>query len=54
PPPSPIPSLGYQAAMIWMRAEAATTSYSLPLPPPFILSPTRPDAPPPLPTSAPT
>ncbi|GJW32457.1 hypothetical protein Tco_0052489 [Tanacetum coccineum] len=25
-----------------------------PLPPPFILSPTRPDAPPPLPTSAPT
>ncbi|GJT05013.1 putative reverse transcriptase domain-containing protein [Tanacetum coccineum] len=54
PPPSPIRSLGYRAAMIRMRAEAATTSHSLPLPPPFILSPTRPDAPPPLPTSAPT
>ncbi|GJW81099.1 hypothetical protein Tco_0145074 [Tanacetum coccineum] len=37
-----------------MRAEAAANSDSLPLPPPFILSPTRPDAPPPLPTSAPT
>ncbi|GJU69542.1 hypothetical protein Tco_1255801 [Tanacetum coccineum] len=39
-----------------MRAEAASTSHSLPLPPPFILSPTRPDAPslgipPPLPIS---
>ncbi|GJU92542.1 hypothetical protein Tco_1317298 [Tanacetum coccineum] len=34
--------------------EAAATSYSLPLPPPFILSPTRLDAPPPIPTSAPT
>ncbi|GKD79415.1 hypothetical protein Tco_1342036 [Tanacetum coccineum] len=45
PPPSPIRSLGYRAAMIWMRAEAASTSYSLLLPPPFILSPTRPDAP---------
>ncbi|GKA54515.1 hypothetical protein Tco_0753464, partial [Tanacetum coccineum] len=33
---------------------AAATSHSLPLPPPFILSPTRPDAPPPMPTSAPT
>ncbi|GKE95139.1 hypothetical protein Tco_1579994, partial [Tanacetum coccineum] len=54
PPPSPIRSLGYRAAMIRIRAEAAATSYSLPLPPPFILSPTRPDAPPPLPTSAPT
>ncbi|GJR65675.1 hypothetical protein Tco_0011740 [Tanacetum coccineum] len=54
PPPSPIRSLGYRAAMIRMRAEAATTSHSLPLPPPFILSPTRPDAPPPMPTSAPT
>ncbi|GJS06442.1 hypothetical protein Tco_0363238 [Tanacetum coccineum] len=41
PPPSPIRSLGYRAAMIWMRVEAASTSYSLPLPPPFILSPTR-------------
>ncbi|GJT42353.1 hypothetical protein Tco_0951068 [Tanacetum coccineum] len=45
---------GYRAARIRMRAEAAATSHSLPLPPPFILSPTRPDAPPPLPTSAPT
>ncbi|GKB36123.1 hypothetical protein Tco_0881065, partial [Tanacetum coccineum] len=54
PPPSPIRSLGYRAATIRMRAEAATTSHSLPLPPPFILSPTRPDAPPPMPTLAPT
>ncbi|GJS05371.1 hypothetical protein Tco_0321879 [Tanacetum coccineum] len=54
PPPSPIRSLGYRAATIRMRAEAAATSHSLPLPPPFILSPTRPDAPPPMPTSAPT
>ncbi|GKF34319.1 hypothetical protein Tco_0107519, partial [Tanacetum coccineum] len=53
-PPSPIRSLGYRAAMIRMRAEAVATSHSLPLPPPFILSPTRPDAPPPLPTSAST
>ncbi|GKA80187.1 hypothetical protein Tco_0786783 [Tanacetum coccineum] len=45
PPPSPIRSLGYQAAMIRMRAEAASTSHSLPLPPPFILSPTRSNAP---------
>ncbi|GJX55378.1 putative reverse transcriptase domain-containing protein [Tanacetum coccineum] len=41
--------------MIRIRAEAASTSHSLPLLPPFILSPTRPDAPslgipPPLPT----
>ncbi|GJZ41378.1 hypothetical protein Tco_0588264, partial [Tanacetum coccineum] len=41
PPPSPIRSLGYRAATIRMRAEAAATSHSLPLPPP-------------LPTSAPT
>ncbi|GJT83869.1 hypothetical protein Tco_1058211 [Tanacetum coccineum] len=59
PPPSPIRTLGYRAAMIRMRAEAASTSYSLPLPPPFILSPTRPDAPslgipPPFPISVPT
>ncbi|GJQ97504.1 hypothetical protein Tco_0008643, partial [Tanacetum coccineum] len=40
PPPSPIRSLGYRAATIRMRAEAAATSHSLPLPPPFILSPT--------------
>ncbi|GKE59137.1 hypothetical protein Tco_1498322 [Tanacetum coccineum] len=31
--------------MIWLRAEAASTSHSLPLPPPIILSHTRPDAP---------
>ncbi|GJY19041.1 hypothetical protein Tco_0390532 [Tanacetum coccineum] len=42
-----------------MRAEAASTSHSLPLPPPFILSPTKSDAPssgipPPLPISVPT
>ncbi|GJS01548.1 hypothetical protein Tco_0318056 [Tanacetum coccineum] len=42
-----------------LRAEAASTSRSLPLPPPFILSPTRLDAPssgipPPLPISVPT
>ncbi|GJX71337.1 hypothetical protein Tco_0308508 [Tanacetum coccineum] len=42
-----------------MRAEGASTSHSLPLPPPFILSPTRLDAPslgipPPLPISIPT
>ncbi|GKC56564.1 reverse transcriptase domain-containing protein, partial [Tanacetum coccineum] len=48
PPPSPIRLLGYRAAMIRIRAEAAATSHSLPLPPPFILSPTRSDAPPPL------
>ncbi|GJY98813.1 hypothetical protein Tco_0516243 [Tanacetum coccineum] len=39
PPPSPIRSLGYRVATIRMRAEAAATSHSLPLPPPFILSP---------------
>nr|GFB63551.1 hypothetical protein [Tanacetum cinerariifolium] len=46
PPPSPIHSLGYRAAMIRLRAEAASTSHSPPLPPPpFILSPTRSDSP---------
>ncbi|GJR78689.1 hypothetical protein Tco_0149474 [Tanacetum coccineum] len=40
PPPSPIRSLGYRAATIRMRAEAAATSHSLPLHPPFIYSPT--------------
>ncbi|GKD77671.1 hypothetical protein Tco_1340292 [Tanacetum coccineum] len=45
PPPSPIRSLGYRGSMIWLRAEVASTSYSLPLPPPFILSPTISDAP---------
>ncbi|GJV38718.1 putative reverse transcriptase domain-containing protein [Tanacetum coccineum] len=38
--------LGYKTAMIWLRAEAPSTFYSLPLPPPIILSRTRSDAPP--------
>ncbi|GJQ99632.1 hypothetical protein Tco_0522617 [Tanacetum coccineum] len=59
PPPSPIRSLGYRTAMIRLRVEAASTSHSLPLPPPFILYPTKSDAPssgipPPLPISVPT
>ncbi|GJT98168.1 hypothetical protein Tco_1093686 [Tanacetum coccineum] len=33
PPASHIRPLGYRAAMIWLRAEAASTSHSLPLPP---------------------
>ncbi|GJR70228.1 hypothetical protein Tco_0016293 [Tanacetum coccineum] len=45
PPASPIRPLGYRAAMIRLRAKAASTSYSLPLPPPIILSHTRPAAP---------
>ncbi|GJS15554.1 hypothetical protein Tco_0410026 [Tanacetum coccineum] len=45
PPASPILSLGYRAAMIRLRAEAPSTSHSLPLPPPIILSHTRSDAP---------
>ncbi|GKD06674.1 hypothetical protein Tco_1181648, partial [Tanacetum coccineum] len=45
PPTSPIRPLGYRAAMIRLRAKAASTSYSLPLPPPIILSYTRPAAP---------
>nr|GEZ67492.1 hypothetical protein [Tanacetum cinerariifolium] len=45
PPPSPTRSLVYRAAMIRLRVEAASTSHSPPLPPPFILSPTRADAP---------
>ncbi|GKF72188.1 hypothetical protein Tco_0208302, partial [Tanacetum coccineum] len=45
PPTSPIRMLGYRAAMIRLRAEAASTSHSLPLPPPFILSHTKPAAP---------
>ncbi|GKE44744.1 hypothetical protein Tco_1472028, partial [Tanacetum coccineum] len=44
-PASPIRSLGYRVAMIRLRAEAASTSHSLPLPPPFILSHTRPATP---------
>ncbi|GJW29540.1 hypothetical protein Tco_0046415 [Tanacetum coccineum] len=42
---SPIRLLGYRATMIRLRAEAASTSHLLPLPPPIILSHTRPDAP---------
>ncbi|GKC24814.1 putative reverse transcriptase domain-containing protein [Tanacetum coccineum] len=45
PPASPIRPLGYRAAMIRLRAEAASTSHSPPLPPPIILSHTRPAAP---------
>ncbi|GKD31191.1 hypothetical protein Tco_1241969, partial [Tanacetum coccineum] len=45
PPASHIRPLGYRAMMIRLRAEAASTSHSLPLPPPIILSHTRPDAP---------
>ncbi|GKC35481.1 hypothetical protein Tco_1047865, partial [Tanacetum coccineum] len=37
PPASPIRSLGYRAAMIRLRAEAASTSHLLPLPPPLHL-----------------
>ncbi|GKE70113.1 hypothetical protein Tco_1528185 [Tanacetum coccineum] len=67
PPPSPLSScpihpLGYRAVMIRLRAKAPSTSHSLPLPPPIILSHTRSDAPSsgtppllpiPLPTSSP-
>ncbi|GKC18692.1 hypothetical protein Tco_1020842, partial [Tanacetum coccineum] len=45
PPASPIRPLGYRVAMIRLRAEDASSSNSLPLPPPIILSYTRPDAP---------
>ncbi|GJX25990.1 hypothetical protein Tco_0232286 [Tanacetum coccineum] len=61
PPASPTYSLGYRAAMIWLRAEAPSTSYS---PPPYIIiSHTRADTPPsgtppllpiPAPTSSPS
>ncbi|GKB22927.1 hypothetical protein Tco_0862328, partial [Tanacetum coccineum] len=44
PPASPIRSLGYRAAMIWLRAEAPSTSHSSP--PHIILSHTRADTPP--------
>ncbi|GKD75112.1 putative reverse transcriptase domain-containing protein, partial [Tanacetum coccineum] len=65
PPPTAGPTypLGYRAAMIRLRAEALSTSHSLPLPPPIILSRTRSDSPPsgtplilhiPLPTSSPS
>ncbi|GJY87699.1 hypothetical protein Tco_0502327 [Tanacetum coccineum] len=46
PHTSPIRPLGYRAAMIRLRVEAASTSYLLPFPPPIIPSHTRPDAPP--------
>ncbi|GKA43699.1 putative reverse transcriptase domain-containing protein [Tanacetum coccineum] len=45
PPASPIRPLGYRVMMIRLRVEAASTSYLLSLPPPIILSYTRPDAP---------
>ncbi|GJW49537.1 hypothetical protein Tco_0090888 [Tanacetum coccineum] len=45
PPASPIRPLGYRVTMIRLRAEAPSTSHSLPLPPPIILSHTRSDAP---------
>ncbi|GJX79114.1 hypothetical protein Tco_0327263 [Tanacetum coccineum] len=45
PPASPIRPLGYRAAMIRLRAKAASNSHSLPLPPTIILSYTRPAAP---------
>ncbi|GJV41612.1 hypothetical protein Tco_1420052 [Tanacetum coccineum] len=45
PPASPIRLLGYRAAMIRLRAEVSSISHSLPLPPPIILSHTRPTAP---------
>ncbi|GKF62989.1 hypothetical protein Tco_0183043, partial [Tanacetum coccineum] len=44
PPASPIRPLGYRSAMIRLSVDAASTSHSLPLPPPIILSHTRPDA----------
>ncbi|GKD74261.1 putative reverse transcriptase domain-containing protein [Tanacetum coccineum] len=45
PPTSPILPLGYRAAMIRLRAETPSTSHSLSLPPPIILSHSRSDAP---------
>ncbi|GJX49329.1 hypothetical protein Tco_0276174 [Tanacetum coccineum] len=45
PPASPTYPLGYRVIMIRLRAEALSTSHSLPLPPPIILSHTRSDAP---------
>ncbi|GKD45426.1 hypothetical protein Tco_1270071, partial [Tanacetum coccineum] len=45
PPTSPICPLGYRATMIRLRAEAASTSHSLPLPLCIIPSHTRPAAP---------
>nr|GEZ00008.1 retrotransposon protein, putative, Ty3-gypsy subclass [Tanacetum cinerariifolium] len=66
PPPHPayrmtarISILDPVPVLAWSDSEAASTSHSPPLPPPYILSPTRSDAPslgipPPLPISAPT
>ncbi|GJT12071.1 hypothetical protein Tco_0859113 [Tanacetum coccineum] len=45
PPPSPIRSLGYRAAMIRLRAEAASTSHSPPLPSPLPISAPTPSPP---------
>ncbi|GJU21405.1 reverse transcriptase domain-containing protein [Tanacetum coccineum] len=44
-PASPTHLLGYRAAMIQLRAKSPSTSHSLQLPPPIILSRTRSDAP---------
>ncbi|GKE72497.1 hypothetical protein Tco_1534538 [Tanacetum coccineum] len=61
PPASPTYPLGYRAAMIWLRAEAPTTSHSPP--PHIIISHTKADTPPsgtppllpiPTPTSSPS
>ncbi|GJY93352.1 hypothetical protein Tco_0509134 [Tanacetum coccineum] len=59
PSSSPLTSMVFTTSPSTMRAKAASTSHSLLSPPPFILSPTRPDAPslgipPPLPISVPT
>ncbi|GJT84339.1 hypothetical protein Tco_1058681 [Tanacetum coccineum] len=40
-PASPTHSLGYRAAMIWLRAESPSTSYPLPLPLHIVLPHTR-------------
>ncbi|GJT65928.1 hypothetical protein Tco_1017408 [Tanacetum coccineum] len=40
-PASPIRSLGYRAAMIWLRAEAASSSHHRTITPPIILSPSH-------------
>ncbi|GJZ47321.1 hypothetical protein Tco_0601153 [Tanacetum coccineum] len=53
PPASPIRSLGYQAAMIRLRAEAPFTSHSLLLPSTYHLTPPS-GTPSPLPIPAPT
>ncbi|GJW48182.1 putative reverse transcriptase domain-containing protein [Tanacetum coccineum] len=54
PPASPIRPLGYRAATIRLRVEAASTSHSPPLPPSIILSHTRSNSPPLLPIPPPT